>query len=285
MNKLCRNICLMYFIILSSAFAGVESVGNGGGASEQAIMIAGVRLNSYYKNCLAVSSCYQTHDLRLVLERTSVCEVPNIKHFRFEIPGQNSQLKSHSPYIYSNNEFILNRNFLYLNKSPLNTSEALGYLTRIYADYCNVLPFVSSGAFFDPIINYANAFGEQITVGKDSLFLPKKEWIRLKTFYSDLIVESQQQVVRIQCTTEDFNSCYLLSENETSQSEVFFSNLGVVEESLQNGIVRFSIEGLLGKNNSEKVAFQLKAEYKNGVLQRIYFMGRELSQNKIKNAY
>jgi hypothetical protein len=274
-------IVSLFFALSVSARGGGDGsgVGNGGGFSEQAILFSAKQAISFVDACLKYANCGATEPLKNSLQKIKSCSLPSLNSFVFrtaeEVPELNGAQGAPRSYVLLNQEFVVNRTLLYNSKNePLRTPQAMAYVTRMYFDLCGGMSFADSGSAGMTLASFAEYDSEQVTIGKDDLNLPIAEWIRVRTLYSDLIIESAQSIVRISCDGENLDACSL--KNETASStDSRFKDLSLVMEKGSSGQVEFEVEGNAVSPQSRK-GFQLSAKYLKGVPVQIIWQGKSL---------
>lgn len=273
----------LYFGLLfasSAVFAngnGGDVVNNGGGLSEQAIMFSAQHYRSFIESCLRYDSCGAKEPLNAYLKKVQICPLPKLSSLRFGIAKETPELSSGIAYVVlTNGHFVINRKKLYSpNQEALRIPEAFGHLSRIYFDYCGVLKFDESFDIAKSITAFTNTDGEQVTIGKDSIKIPAKDWIRIRTLYSDLIIEGPKNMLRLSCPVGHLNACTLLDVAER-QTKSRFKNLSLSQESITQGLLSFEVQGSFIGENSPREYFKLSAGYQDGNVLEIKLQGQNL---------
>jgi hypothetical protein len=277
MGRFRAQIALLFFVtcLPGPARAG-DSVNNGGGLSEAALVFSAKQLPSFLASCRRYDACGAQEPYFSQLAPLASCRLRGEGEIRFSIPKDAPELKDGSdrglPFrVSAEGTLLVNRLHLYspLNE-PLRLPEAIGYITRIQLDLCGGLSFTDSAAIGTHLAAFADFEGERITIGKDDLHLPSKQWIRVRSFYSDLILESSEQLLRLACEGNDLRNCSL-TRSDLPPSSAQFKNLGLVSEKVVKGRLSFVVEGLF-----EGSVFSLEAEFEKGIAKLVRLNGIEL---------
>lgn len=276
-GQIVTQFALVILIALFSSTAAAEGgessgVGNGGGPAEQAIVAAAIHSITLYKACLLHPQCGLNTDLAAALKAIELCAIPAANQLKFD--------KIEVPFAKRDDALTINRTLLYPNSQPLSFSSSVGYLTRVYFDVCGVKPFAESESLIAPLMNFSYNDGEQITVGRNDLNLPKEKFIRARTLYSDLLIQTSAQMLRVHCNDDTLDSCSVIEDAKTGANSRF-RNLSVASESKDSACrISFSIEGLFrnGKGLDEK--FVLNAITNDGVADEVRIQGRTLELPK-----
>ncbi|MGZ3795533.1 MAG: hypothetical protein ACXVB1_04170 [Pseudobdellovibrionaceae bacterium] len=275
-----KSLFLGLLFASSAVFAngnGGDVVNNGGGLSEQAIMFSAQHYSSFIESCLRYDSCGAKEPLSSYLKKVRICPLPKTSSLRFGIATETPELSSGRPYVVlASGHFVINREKLYSpTQEALRIPEALGYLSRIYFDHCGVLKFDESFDIARLITAFTNNDGEQVTIGKDSIKIPAKDWVRIRTLYSDLIIEGPKNLLRLSCPLGSLNACTLLEVAE-SQTKSHFKNLSLSQESITQGLLSFEVQGSFIGENRPREYFKLSASYQDGNVLEIKLQGQNL---------
>lgn len=259
---------------------GGDVVNNGGGLSEQAIMFSVQNYRSFAASCLRYESCGLREPMQSYMKNVHQCSLPSAAAVRFATPAEDRELVAGKAYAVSaNGALIVNREELYTDKGePLRVSGAFAHMSRIYFDLCGSLPFAQSASLAKVLAQFAEAEGEQVTIGKDSIKLPSTKWIRVRTMYSDLLIESPKSLLRLSCG-ENLNTC-TLAETAEAKSSARFKNLSLAQESLRDGLLSFEVQGVFISSKKERQEFKLFAEYLNGDVLSLKLQGQSLELPK-----
>ena len=251
-----------------------STVGNGGGLSEQALLSASLHFKSFAASCLKYPACAQGPAVQAALQKTMACPLPQNSSFRFSIPKDTPALSGVPYAALSATDFVINREKLYTaDNTPLRIPTALAYITRIFMDHCGALGFDQSSALTAPLSKFADFDSEQLTVGKDSIQLPIADWIRIRSLYSDLVIETKQGLLLLSCPGNQIRDCSLAKAFDTSEAR--FKNLSLASEQLVTGQVKFEVEGSLVAPNSREI-FHLTGIFKDGEATQILLNGQPL---------
>lgn len=279
MSKLRPQIALLLFLLCLSlpAQAG-DSVNNGGGLSEAALVFSAKQLPSFLASCRLYDACGARDPYAAQLAPLATCRLHGEGNLRFSTPKESPELKDGSserglPFrVTGEGLLLINRLHLYSPlDEPLRLPAAIGYFARIQLELCGGAAFAASEQLGQHLAAFADFEGEQVTVGKDDLNLPLKQWIRARSFYSDLILESSEQLLRLACEGSDLRTCSL-TRSDLPATPTQFRNLGLVSEKLENGRLSFVIEGTY-----ERTVFTLEAEFEKGIARRVRLNGIELA--------
>ncbi len=258
---------------------------NGGGLSEQAIVFSAGQYQSFLHSCLKVPGCGGQQPAKAHLEALLTCGLPGDSRLRFATIKDEPELRDQSPYgkpyVFSiAQNLLINRHYLYTEKDePLKVPGAIGYLSRIYLDYCRSMPFEESEGLAKTLAAFADFDSEQVTVGKDDLNLPFAKWIRLRTLYSDLIIEASDSILRLSCGEGDLGNCSLV-DGRISLSQSRFKNLSLVRETKENSVISFAVEGSFLVGAGAPQLMKLAAEFKDGKPLRVSVGGKSLELPK-----
>lgn len=257
-------------LICTIAMAGGDVVNNGGGLSEQSLLYASIHFKKISDSCQLYKSCGAQGPLKDHLQTMNSCQKPETAQFKFS-----SDLNEDVVYEMQEQILVINRKKLYTEAhEALRIPEAFAFLTRIYLDFCGAVAFDQSKDLVKPIELHAGQQGEQITIGKESINLPKTQWIRVRSLYSDLLIETPEMLLRLSCLEDKLSSC---SFNETGvSSSTKFRNLGLLSESIINGVVQFNIEGFL-QTPQKKQRFSLIVHSASGVVKKVILDGQEMT--------
>lgn len=267
-------VILIALFSTQAASEGGESsgVGNGGGPAEQAIVSAAIHSRSLYQACLLHPKCGANLELATGLKKLASCSLPTVDQLRFDLLDK--------PYVSRKDALVINRTLLYPGSRPASFSTTVGLLTRIYFELCGVAGFQESENLTGSLVELANIEGEQITVGKNDLSLPKQQLIRARTLYSDLLIETSNQMLRLHCNSDDLESCSVLEDAKTG-TKSRFRNLSVASEAKDSaGRISFSIEGLFRNGSGSDEKFLLDAIVKGGLAVEVRVQGRTLELPK-----
>ena len=266
-------MCLLVPLIAYSGGGESSGVGNGGGPAEQAIVSAAVHFSSLSTACQLHPDCGKNAEIGAKLSLVRECALPSVHEFLFT-----DQIES--PFARTDDKLMINRKLLYPLDRPLSFSSATAYLTRIYFELCAIQLFDMSGTLVAPFAKFTEFEGEQATIGKDTLNLPKTEWIRVRTLYSDLLIESAKHTFRLHCNEDTLDSCTVIEDALTGANSKF-RNLSVSREVKEiDGFVSFDIEGLFKNKAGQSEKVLLSAIYKDGVAQEVRLQGRILELPK-----
>lgn len=281
MGRFRAQIALLFFVICFPVLGRAgDSVNNGGGLSEAALVFSARQLPSFLASCRRYDSCGALEPYATLLAPLAACRLHGEGELRFSVPKESPELKDGSerglPFRVSAEGLLLvNRLHLYsAQNEPLRLPEATGYIARIQLELCGGLSFAGSEALGKHLAAFADFEGERVTIGKDDLHLPAKQWIRVRSFYSDLILESSEQLLRLSCEGSHLRTCSL-ARSDLPASSAQFKNLGLVSERMADGRVHFVVEGLF-----EGAVFSLEAEYEKGIARRVRLNGVELELPK-----
>ncbi|MBK9321607.1 MAG: hypothetical protein IPM97_01385 [Bdellovibrionaceae bacterium] len=260
-----------------AASNGGDVVNNGGGLSEQAIIYVAQHYRFFTESCLRYDNCGAKEPLRSHLKKLQICTVPALSNIRFAVAKEVPELSSGVAYVLlANGHFVINREKIYTsNREALRVPDAFGYLSRIYFDHCGMIKFSQSAEAAKAITAFTNADGEQVTIGKDSIKIPAQEWIKIRTMYSDLLIEGPKSLLRLSCPSGELNACTLI---DTSDGKIGsrFKNLSLSQESIANGFLHFEVQGsFMGANHSREY-FKLSASYRDGEPLEIKLQGQNL---------
>jgi hypothetical protein len=263
------------------AFSGGDVVNNGGGLSEQAVVFSAQHYLSFMDSCLLYDNCGARAPTNAFLKPLQKCVLPEISSLRFATPAEVPGLQPHKHYIeLSSSEFVINREGIYsAANEPLKIAEAFGYLSRIYMDYCGTLVFAQSAELAKTLSGFVDANSEQVTVGKDSVSLPSKQWLRIRTLYSDLMIEGSQSLFRLSCPSGFLTSCNLTNTN-APQAQSTFKNLSLAQESLHNGILHFEVTGVFISADNARQYFTLTGDFQDGKAIQIQLQNQNLQLPK-----
>ena len=263
----------MYATLISAnvwAGGGGDVINNGGGLSEQSVLYASVHFQSMSESCQKFTSCAAQGLLKDYLQSLNSCTKPDASQIKFSADLNNDVL-----FQSENQTFVINRKKLYSGTNEaLRIPEAFGFLTRIYLDYCGQMPFSRSNDLVKPIEQYSNQQGEQITIGKENINLPKAQWIRVRSLYSDLLIETPKMLLRLSCFDDKLSNCSF-QENSNSTSAKF-RNLGLRSETLSDGVVQFQVEGYFVTSTAKK-QFSLVVDSQNGIVKRVMLQDHEIT--------
>jgi hypothetical protein len=263
-----KSLFLGTLFVSTLAFAGGgDVVNNGGGLSEQALMFSAQHFLTFAESCLHYDSCGARPPMNQFLNQLKTCSLPTMTDFRFSTPKETPELQGRAFVLLPNHQFVIHRQLLYSSSNePLRMPEAMGYLARIYFDHCHQVPFAQSSEIAKVLAGFVEADGEQVTIGKDSVNLPAKEWLHIRTLYSDLIFEGPKSLLRLSCPTGSLDSCSLVSTQD-SKTASRFKNLSLTQEEQRGGrggVLHFEVEGTFLANRGTRLLFKLSAEYKDG---------------------
>ncbi|WP_413287724.1 hypothetical protein [Bdellovibrio sp. HCB337] len=265
----------------SWAFAGGDVVNNGGGLSEQAIVFSARHYNSFIESCLRYDNCGAKAPVNAYLKRVQTCSLPKLNELYFATAQEEPALAPAKTYVLlANGHFVINRELLYSSsKEPLKVSGAFGYISRIYFDHCGVLEFSQTVDIAKSFASFAEADGEQVTIGKDNLYLPSQRWVRIRALYSDLIIEGPGSFLRLSCPSGQLNGCNLLDTQESNLASRF-KNLTLSQESMTNGLLHFEVEGAFIGADRNRQYFKLTADYQDEKPVQITLQGQSLELPK-----
>lgn len=274
---------LTSLVVSSIGLAGEGSaVGNGGGRSENALMLARAHYQSLLMICLQQKGCGTQQPLRDHINFLLKQNLPTAGDFRFKEQANTAELIDATgngiPYFFDQKIAILtfNREFIYSpNNDPLRLSTAVGYLTRIYLDLFGRADFSKSSKLVKPIENLAKSTGEQLSVGKDTLQLPFKKWIRLQTIFSGLVIESSASLLSLSCPDTDINKCSLKDISESNRT-IELKNLSLVSEKLNGSLIEFEVQGHFINGVDLPKLFTIHASFENGIVKSFEWMGQAL---------
>ena len=169
-----KTLLILLFSV-QSLLAG-DSVNNGGGLSEQALIYSAQHMPQFIQSCMQYSYCGANEPDRSKLLELLSCNRPKDTEIRFGNPTDEpfqDGTKLGLPYRHLNNgEFFVNRAYLYPNDQPMLLPQTIGHLARLQLNDCNVIPFSGSAEIAKNISWMAEQEGEQITIGKEEIFLP-----------------------------------------------------------------------------------------------------------------
>ncbi len=279
-------IFFLFVAPLALARGGGDSINNGGGAAEQAVVYSAKQFRPFLQSCAKYSNCGAADPNRSQLAPLLRCDFPGEKSIRFATAKENEALRDGSerglPFAVSaERTLLLNRGYLYSDRNePLSIPGAMGFISRVYLELCGGLAFPQSSALARTLSAFAEFDSEQVTIGKDDLDLPYAEWIRVRTLYSDLVVESVEGLLRLSCPGGELALCSLVKSEEVP-SPARFSNLSLAWEKKSGAVVSFRVEGWISVASGPE-SFALTAEFAKGKVQRLALNGRELELPRSK---
>ncbi|MCO5144459.1 MAG: hypothetical protein M9962_15375 [Oligoflexia bacterium] len=247
-------------------------IGNGGGSAEQALLYSVEHHHSFLQSCLSYSQCSGTGEKRSILLKLSQKNSLPMKAIQFVSRKEEPRFYKPIPFLWENQTLFINRELLYKNgKTPLSVPKAFPYFTKILLEIYGIQEFAKSEWLVNSMEGYIELESERVTIGKDQLNLPAKNWIKIRTLFSDLLFESNENFYRFSCSEPHFASCNF--NNKESRKDLYFTNLVLVKEAYQNNEIQFLIEGYFSEKNH---FFSLRSAYKNGKMQSLNFNGKEI---------
>jgi len=287
--KLTQILCLLtglltfFATIKNTTAGGGDVVGNGGGLSEQALVYSAQHFDSFLDSCLKVHQCAASGSEHFYLSSLKSCDYPNIQDLRFstakDLPELTDGTPEGRPYVKLTNEtFVINRTHLYPphHPQPLRVATAMAYLARLYLDACQIFSLPHSQELGTRLARFSDFDSERVTIGKDQLDLPPSKWIRVRTFYGDLILETTKTILRLSCPTGELESCSL-SASGASAKNSSFRHLSVLDEHLEIDKIVFEVEGSFRSESDRTRVIHLRGEFLAGGAVAIWLNGRTLS--------
>lgn len=252
---------------------GGDVINNGGGLSEQSLLYARLHFERMSESCQKYNSCGRGTELGIRLRLLAACQKPNVEQIKFSEDldfGVVYQTKDKGL-------FVINRKRLYTEADQaLSVPKAFPFLARIFLDYCGFDKFDESIEIVSPMAEHASEQGEQVTIGKETLNLPKSEWIRVRSLYSDLLIETPKMLLRLSCKDESLSKCSFSETGSHNNDNVSkFKNLSLLSESMENKVIYFNIEGYF-LTSAAKERFSLFVDSEDGWIKKAILQNQEL---------
>lgn len=254
---------------------GGDVVRNGGGLSEQAILYSSLHYRSFSARCLQNAGCSSSIELQTALKKVQTCSLPGANDFRFQTPQENAALQGKIYVRDSEGVFRVNREELY-KPNPLSFPAAMAFLSRIYFDSCHTIPWSHSKEMVAPLEALAEYDGEQITVGKDSIRLPQAEWIRVRSLFSDLLIETPIEMISLSCENQSLTRCGVSGTLKAVNTEDRFKYLSLANEEIKGDGVVFIIEGHYQPAQKRSEFFDMQVIVQKGKVMNIQWMGQAI---------
>jgi hypothetical protein len=266
------------FAVSVWAGGGGDVVNNGGGLSEQSVLFAALKYPSFLDSCLRYQDCGAKEPMKAQLLSLKTCTLPLASQIAFK-----ENLEGGKPYeIPGENGIILNRQSLYSgSREPMRIPAAFAFLTRVYFDLCGTKAFATSEEVVKPLERFAAEEGEQVTIGKESLNLPKSEWLRVRSLYSDLLIETPKILLRLSCPQDRLNECSF-DNSETTTTHGKFRYLTLISEAKVEELILFHVEGYLVLPG-QRQKFKLQVESRQGIIEKVLWQDQNIDLPEIED--